>query len=352
VGIDQAWSELTEAVSFAVSRIEDDPDPLGPREAADGHQYVLRILTAVAESSLLTFDPERPAFLPMLESVRYLGAAGPDIDYDVAMVLPGRRYRVAGERGGATFVGITVYGTTTDKGAVGIVASVDVDDLVGPDGTFSYEFAHPDAARVIVRQYFHDRATQSRGRWTITPTDQGDPGDSAPPTPGLPTVAGVEARVANAARSTRWNAQLNQLWTPERRATPNDFVRQTPEDIAAAIPNPDVMYSFTWWRVPEGQALVIEFTPPDTDYWALQVCDRWFQCFPDRRSNLNDRQVVPQPDGSVRLVLADGDPGHPNWLDTSGHHVGTMFFRWLHADPDDQPTCRLVPVTEVEDLRP
>ena len=117
--------------------------------------------------------------------------------------------------------------------------------------------------------------------------------------------------MANAAQSLRWNAQLNRLWSPERRDTPNAFVRQTADDIVAAVPNPDVIYAFSWWRLAEGEALVIELDPPDTPYWALQLCDRWFQCFPDRRSNLNDRQVVPEADGTVRLVISDGDPGHP-----------------------------------------
>ncbi len=63
--------------------------------------------------------------------------------------------------------------------------------------------------------------------------------------------------------------------------------------------------------------------------------------------NLNDQQVVYEADGSVRLVLADGDPGHPNLLDTSGHRVGTMFFRWLHADPSVMPICRIVATSDV-----
>ena len=47
-------------------------------------------------------------------------------------------------------------------------------------------------------------------------------------------------------------------------------------------------------------------------------------------------------DGSVRIVISDGDPGVPNWLDTSGHHTGVMFFRWLHADIAQQPVCHVV----------
>ncbi len=347
------WAGMAEAVTFAASCIADDPEPLNEREAADGNQYVVRILTAISESALLTFDPTRPAFLPMLESVRYLGASGPDIDYDVALVQPGVAHRITGTRGGASFVGIAVYGHAGAEGASGIVASVDVDELVGPDGTFTYEFDHPAAARVIVRQYFHDRGTQAHGSWSIerldvTPSaaDVAAPAAAAP----LPTTAALNARVANAAQSLRWNAQLNRLWSPERRATPNAFVRQTADDIVAAVPNPDVIYAFSWWRLAEGEALVIELDPPDAPYWALQLCDRWFQCFPDRRSNLNDRQVVPEADGTVRLVISDGDPGHPNWLDTSGHRLGVMFFRWLHADPERMPTCRVVPVAEVATL--
>jgi hypothetical protein len=336
------WSAVNDALTFAVSCVTDDPDPLNEREAADGHQYVVRVLRAVNESALLTFDPARPAFLPMLESVRFLGASGPDIDYDVAMVTPGVPHRVDGRRGGATFVGITVYGYTGASGASSIVASVDVDDIVTADGTFVYEFEHPEAARVIVRQYFHDRATQARGEWTITRTDGAvaSTADDASSTP-LPTTAGIAARVGNMAESLRWNLQLNRLWSPELRATPNGFVRQTPEEIVAAVTNPDVTYAFTWFRIEPGEQLVIEFTPPATRYWALQLCDRWFQCFPDRRSNLNDSQCTVQADGTVRLVVSDGDPGDagPNWLDTSGHRLGILFFRWLHADPEVLPTC-------------
>lgn len=333
------WREFSRAIDFAVDHLASDPDPVNDRETADRSQYVLRILAAVAESSTLRFDPDHPTFLPMLETVRHLGAAGPDIDYDVAVLRPGGRYVVRGERGGATYVGIAVYAGAGEAGATSIVASVDVDDIVGADGTFAYEIAHPDAVRVIVRQYFHDRTSQSRGRWTIDRLDSGSGRALA-----LPTEAEMRARVANAAQSVRWNAQLNSLWTPERRQYPNEFVRQSSADIVAAVPNPDVVYSFAWWKVAEGEELVVDFRPPPTSYWALQICDRWFQCFPDRRTNLNDRQVEPNPDGSVTIVIADGDPRHPNWLDTGGHRTGTAFFRWLHADVETQPVARIVAV--------
>ena len=337
----EMWNRFAEAVDFAVSHIEGDQDPLNDRERADADQYVMRILAAVTGTAMMRLDPDRPTFLPMLDAVRYVGAAGPDIDYDVAAVRPGGRYRITGRRGTATYVGIAVYEGAGEAGATAIVLGVDVDELVEPDGTFGYEFEHPGAARVIIRQYFHDRGAQTRGEWAIERVDATFDG-----TMGLPTPIEMEFRAANVAKSIRWNAQLNELWTPALRRTPNTFVRQSSDDIVAAVPNPDVVYSTAWWRKGDDEVVVIEVTPPSCRYWGIQLCDRWFQCYPDRRSNLNDRQIVTDQDGSIRIVIADGDPGHPNWLDAGGHRTGVAFFRWLHSDVDVQPVCSVTSVAD------
>lgn len=331
------WSSLTDAVNFAVSRVVDDPDPLNERELADGNQYVMRILQAVSETSLVAFDFDRPSFMTMRESVRHLGAAGPDIDYDVAILAGGKPYRITGTRGDAAYVGIVVYGSGGAEGASSILAAVDIDDLADETGGFTYDIDHPDAARVIIRQYFHDRGSEQRGVWEIERLDAPDVSGPAP----LPQAAIVEHRIGMGAQTLRWNAQLNSLWTPERRDHPNEFIRLAAEDIVAAVPNPDVTYAFTWWRLGEGESLVIEVTPPETRYWAVQLCDRWFQSYPHRQTNLNDRQVEHRDDGTVRIVIAEHDPGVGNWLATSGHSTGVVFFRWLHADPQNLPTCRV-----------
>jgi len=340
---DSPWPALHDALDFAATKIDGDRDPLNDRERADGEAYVLRMLTAVTQNSVLRLDPDRPAFVAMADTVRHLGAAGPDIDYDVAAVRPGARHLIRGRRGGASYVGITVYAGAGAGGASAIVDSVDVDAIAAPDGTFAWEFSHPSAARVIVRQYFHDRTTQPRGTWTIERVDA--PAEPGAPGAVAPLMGSVETRfrIANAADTLRWNAQLNELWTPELRSTPNRFVRQTADDIVAAIPNPDVVYSTAWWRLEDvEQVLVIDLVPPATAYWSLQLCDRWFQSYPDRRANLHDRQLTPNADGSVTIIVSDGDPGVPNWLDTSGHRTGVLFFRWLHADIAEQPRCRLM----------
>ena len=339
MSVDETWNPLTDALDFALGCVRAE-EPLNDRERADGDAFVAYALSAVLESALLLFDPARPAFMSMLDPVRHVGGAGPDIDYDVAIIATGVPHRVVGVRGGATYVGITVYGHAGAEGASAIVASVDVDDIVASDGSFSYEFDDPAASRVIVRQYFHDRDTQAPGSWSIERVAAAEPGGDSP----LPTAAGMAFRLENAAQSLRWNAQLNRLWTPERRQTPNEFMAQTAHEVVAAVPNPDVNYSFSWWALAADEALVIRVVPPACRYWALQICDRWFQCFPQRRTNLNDRQVTLDTDGSARVVLAHSDPGVPNWVETGGHQTGVMFFRWLHAQPEHLPVCDVVPV--------
>lgn len=340
----EPWETMAEAVAFAARCILEDTDPLNDRELADGQRYVTRILRAVTESALLDLDFERPAFIPMMEPVRHLGAAGPDIDYDVAILVPGVTYRISGNRGGASYAGIVVYGSSGEDGASAILASVDIEEIAAADGSFSYDIDNARAARVIVRQYFHDRDTQAPGAWTIERTEIHASGAGLTATPDPAIVA---HQIANAASTLRWNAQLNRLWTPERRNHPHEFVRQDADDIVAAIPNPDVTYSFTWWRLADGEALEVDVVPPATRYWAVQLCDRWFQSYPQRQTNLNDRQLDRRPGGSVRIVLASRDPGTPNWLDTGGHSTGVVFFRWLHAEPEQMPTCRVVPVNQL-----
>jgi hypothetical protein len=62
-------------------------------------------------------------------------------------------------------------------------------------------------------------------------------------------------------------------------------------------------------------------------------------------TSLNHEQIVPEADGTYRIVVSERDPGVPNWLDTCGHRRGSIFWRFLlpEAEPDT-PRCSVVPV--------
>jgi hypothetical protein len=64
-----------------------------------------------------------------------------------------------------------------------------------------------------------------------------------------------------------------------------------------------------------------------------------------RRSSLNTAQIAYEPDGSYVVVISHRDPGVANWLDTGGHRVGTIFWRYLLPESDPaMAECEVVPV--------
>ena len=98
------------------------------------------------------------------------------------------------------------------------------------------------------------------------------------------------------------------------------------------------------------EALVIDFTPPECEYWNFQLNNHWMESLDYRyhRIDVNHHGAVPAEDGSVRLVVAHEDPGTANWLDTAGHARGTMCLRWIRADHHPDPRTQLVKRADLE----
>ena len=97
--------------------------------------------------------------------------------------------------------------------------------------------------------------------------------------------------------------------------------------------------------------LVIDATPPaDLDHWNFQLNNHWMESLDYRyfRIHVNSETATYNDDGSVRIVVAHEDPGHPNWLDTSGHEHGTMGLRWVRAIGHPEPTTRVVPLASLK----
>jgi hypothetical protein len=54
----------------------------------------------------------------------------------------------------------------------------------------------------------------------------------------------------------------------------------------------------------------------------------------------------------VRAVVAHGDPGVANWLDTAGHSAGPMILRCVRTETAPVPTARVLPLAEVTKALP
>ena len=93
----------------------------------------------------------------------------------------------------------------------------------------------------------------------------------------------------------------------------------------------------------------IEAEPPECDNWNFQLDNHWMESLDYRyfRVTINKHTASKEPDGSVKIIVAHDDPGHPNWIETAGHQQGTMCFRWIRADRHPQPACRVVKLSEL-----
>ena len=113
---------------------------------------------------------------------------------------------------------------------------------------------------------------------------------------------------------------------------------------------PDITYHHSYWRLGEGEALVIESDAFPCDHWNFQLSNHWMESLDYRYDpvHTNSEIATPGPDGRIRIVVAHEDPGLPNWLRTQGHSFGAMCFRWVRPEGDPpQPGCRVTSLSEL-----
>ena len=120
---------------------------------------------------------------------------------------------------------------------------------------------------------------------------------------------------------------------------------------SAAGGNPRTTFQAAYWELQPDEALIIEVDRvPESSFWILGVTNAWMESldFRFRQMNLNKYTAVYLPSGGLRIVVTEGDPGVPNWLDTAGHRRGTLMWRWNypHSAPET-PRMRRVPRSEI-----
>ena len=193
-----------------------------------------------------------------------------------------------------------------------------------------------DASAIVVREYIADRASEGLCQLAIEPLDP----VGAPP---LPDDAGVAQQLTAMGWTIAKLATLHRTIKPELLDQPNELLTAEAADLGAADTTPDNLYMLGTFRLADGEALVVDLTPPDGRYWSVTLENIWHECIDHRRR----RSRSPTPtryandDGTVRVVIAATDPGHPNWLDTGHRHRGFVCLRWLDNPAAPEVTTRV-----------
>ncbi|MFT7519128.1 MAG: hypothetical protein ACI9MC_001268 [Kiritimatiellia bacterium] len=327
-------STALESLLNKVKELEATIDNAQDIDALEGRRFLMRMLSASVDVFTEHDDAEHPRFHHAEGPTRKMFADCPDTDYHRAPLImgPGRVYRLTGVvPSGTTYVGVLLYG----KGGRCCGRLPDTDMNIDADGRFevliatepqlgTWLQADDDVNATIVRQYFADRATQ-------TPISIQIERVGATASTGLD----LDRYAVGLHRAER---MMNAVFGRTLRAFKmvsgmalNQFV-QIPGD--SLFPTPDNTYQVCWYRFGQDQVMLVRGRLPQARYFGLSLCNAWMESLDYQRHtvNLNHAQLQTDDDGSFEICLAHSDPGHPNWLDTTGHHSGYLLSRSLLLD--------------------
>jgi hypothetical protein len=140
-------------------------------------------------------------------------------------------------------------------------------------------------------------------------------------------------------------AQVGAQWATRQSKWPNVFTDEAQLPDTNKFKDPQINWHQAYFDLAEDEALVVEVTPPECEYWMIALHNHWMETldYVHHQSTLNCHSAQLEPDGSVRFVVSHIDPGVPNWLDTTGHQRGTVGVRWVGPDVVDVlPATRVV----------
>ena len=326
------WERFCAELQRAGSVVDRPATPDHEIDRAEGYRYLTRLLRMGLDLAVEFADPLDPELV--LAQSRTLGDGGNTADcvYLHALIDGRYRYRITGGRGEAPLMEIGVYsGKIGLAGTSRSMATLLEDEIaVDADGRIDVVVGgDPEAGYVFIRQYAHDWSQTTPASLSIERIDGPDSRASEPA-----TTASVTDGLLRAARFVADAADAWATIVDGNRTAPANVLHPVPEDLDLTMPSGH-RFASGHFDLAEDESITVELTPADVPYWGLAITNYWFEPldYGGRGSHLNNRTVAYEPDGSARIVISSQRPGRcPNWIDTRGHRVGTMIFRWSRTD--------------------
>jgi hypothetical protein len=336
---------LVDAITEAERLVLEAPHIETEADLLEGLQY---LAGCIAGCTHLAFDYERDH--PFLQSgtgpFTKMGLDNPDTLYFGTRVRAGCEYVVTGRRGTTTDLSFQLLGGEyTDANVPDSETAFDDRRLeISPDGRYEWRFTPESNAQLVIREVYNDWSAR-RGTVRIARTDTAG---TAPPALTRETL---EKRYATAGKQLvqrvktwlqfpQWfylNIPVNTMVVP--RLTPGGLATQ--------------YSSAGHFELAPDQALIITLPVTDAPYLGFQLGSLWYISldYINHQTSLNGVQAQPDPDGMIRIVVADSNPGVINWVETLGHRKGFLQFRWQRVSRPlsdaDGPAVELVGVDEI-----
>jgi len=332
----QALLDFEEALATARRMVLNDART--EQEAAEGMRWLLRVIAMSVEVAA-DANPRMPHFQRMDTLVRKVGGDNPDAEYEFVAIDGQYDYKITGNVGSVRYLGLTFnagqgntprrqFAYLSDKtlnldeaGNFTLILSQEAPDIPG-----QWVQTPVDASGILVRQYIAQREHEELPSFHIEVL-----GDV------LPFRPVTDQEVADAIIGTSYAffslTTLHHRVLPELMEKTNFFIEATSENLGGAISGNDNLYMIGSYQLADDEVLLMRVQPPDTRYWNIALESRWHEIadYLHRPTSLTLDEVQYSEDGSVEFVVAHQDPGHPNWLDTSGHNFGFITLRWVEA---------------------
>ncbi|MGW4364172.1 hypothetical protein ACWEKT_00885 [Nocardia takedensis] len=353
---------FADAIAAAEQIITEAPHIRTEQDLIEGYDYLAGSIRASLQMAW-AYERDFPFFVQSTGPYTKMGLDNPDTLYFHSYLRPDAEYVVTGKRGSTRDLSFQVL--NGDYSPVDVPDSLTAfDDRaldIAADGTYEIRFgpgpARPgyvqlgaEAAMLVVREVHSDWSSEKSGTLRIQRVDRiGD----APPrlTKDLLTkrygVAGkmLVSRLNTFLAFPQWfylNLPVNTLTEP----------RRTPGGLSTQFS------SVGHYDLTDDQAMIITVPKSDAPYQGFQLGSMWYLSldYINHQTSLTADQAHVDPDGLIRLVVSERDPGVANWIERTGHDRGYLQFRWQRLSremgPEDGPTVEVVNVDEIPDRLP
>ena len=354
------WQMMSEKITELGPWLMSQPDVLkdDPQVVSDGYRYLCTLLYAGLYNHMLNADTERPKFISNWDDLAGWTSNSRDGIYRCANIDPNGTYRVVCKpQGGlpvtATFQAMNNFWKTQSGGKTLATKSI-YDYKVNEDGFYEVilskdqpvkgNYFHLDDSTnaIVVREYIANDEMQKRFVLSIERIDQ--PLTVPPESDSQEKLA---EKMNNSVEMVKNAARVFLNMTRLMRQTINGIkLVDDPGRFAGSLENK--YYSGSWDLGPD-EALVFEMKPLDAEYWSITATNFWNQALSatDIPGEINNYGAVTDPDGKIRILITQNDPGYANWISTGGLKVGNINIRFNFLKEEEKVTCKKVRLSDL-----
>jgi hypothetical protein len=356
---------FADAVAEAEKIITGAPHIQTEADRAEGYDYLAGNIRASLQLAW-AYQRDFPYFVSSTGPYTKMGLDNPDTLYFHSYLRDDAEYVVTGRRGTTAdlsfqvldgdYSPVDVPGSLTafDDRAIEIAGDGSFELRFGPGGSGRNHFTlGPGAAMLLVREVYSDWDIERRGTIGIHRADRAG---CAPPVPDAEAIA-KRYRVAGKILLSRLRTFLAfpewfYLTLPVNTMTPP---RPTPGGLTSQFS------SAGHYELGDDQVMIVTVPAAGRDvapYQGIQLGSMWYVSldYINHQTSLTADQARTDPDGRLRFVISERNPGVANWLECTGHQRGYVQIRWqrLSCDlgPDDGPQVEVVPFAGLPGMLP